>query len=200
MEQTVLTALERKPGKFREAGFVPGIIYGDSIAGANPVKLDAAALHKVIVSHGANAKVDVDYQDGLKSGFIKEVQRNAISKKIIHVDIQVVSKDHEIKMQIPVLYENEEILAEKDLQVQVYKNAIGVAGTMDLMTDAIRVDVSQMGLGDTIAVSNLGLPPQLKVTDGEDTVFGAIISRSSQEMPAEGQPVAERPAAESAKE
>lgn len=196
MPITVLDAMERKPGKFREAGFVPGVIYGDNITGASPVKFDAAVLRKVIVTHGANAKVDVDYNNSVKSGFIKEVQRNAISKQITHVDIQIVSPDHEIKMQIPILYENEEILSERNLQVQVYRNTIGVSGTMDMMPDAVRVDVSGMKLDDTVAVGDMGLNPQLKITDNEDTVYGAIVNLPSQLIGGEEQPLEEKPTEE----
>lgn len=179
MGETILIAIERakQPGKFREKGFVPGVIYGDSIDMANSVKFEAAALSDVLIRHGSNAKVWIKYNNSKKFGFIKEVQRDAISRLITHIDVQIVSKEHQIKLQIPVIYKGEEVLALRQLQLQVYKPDITVLGMMDMMPDAIHVDVSDMKLGDAITLNNFDLDKQLKVSENEDTVYGMIINQ-----------------------
>lgn len=87
MEQT-LQAFERQPGKFRERGFISGGLYGDSITAAKSIKFEAGPLQKLIARHGPNTKVRIELNQIQKNGFIREVQRDAISKLIIHVDVQ----------------------------------------------------------------------------------------------------------------
>lgn len=176
MQETILNASARvkQGGKFREKGFVAGVIYGDGVTNGNMVKFDAAALNKVLSSHGSNARVSIMYENNKTLGFIKEVQRDTISKQITHVDVQIVAKDHEVKMQIPIKFIGEDLLAIKRLQLQVYKSAVSVEGMMNLMPDAIQVNVSEMQLGDSITIGNFALDKDLKVGDKEETVYAVI--------------------------
>lgn len=182
MEEILLQAIERneQPGRFKENGFVPGVLYGDSVAAATSVKFDALALKKVLASHGSNAKIWILLNDNKKFGFIKEVQKNPVSGNIIHVDVQIVSRDHEQKLQIPIFFKGEEDLKQKLLQLQVYKSEITVSGKMDLMLDAIYVDVSEKKSGDTITLNDFNLDKQLKVNEKEDVIYATIINLKNQ--------------------
>lgn len=179
IEVTVLNAIDRgkQSGKFREKGFVSGVLYGDNIAGAKSVKFETAAINKIIASHGSNAKVWINYNGNKKFGFIKEVQRDAISGRIIHLDVHIVSKDHEVKLQIPVTIKGEDVLTAKNLQIQMYKSELTVMGMINLMPQEIEVDVSNMKLGDSITSSNVNLDKRLRVSEQEDAVYGMIINQ-----------------------
>ncbi|MHB1393366.1 MAG: 50S ribosomal protein L25 [Clostridia bacterium] len=186
MEEIILEAIERtkQSGKFRESGFVPGVLYGDSVDVATSVKFEAIALKKVLTCHGSNAKVWVKYNDNKRFGFIKEVQKHPVSGSVIHIDVQIVSKDHEIKLQVPIVFKGEDDLKHRELQLQVYKSEINVFGMMALMPDAIYVDVSEKKLGDTITLNNFDLDNQLKVSEKEDSVYGMIINLKNQSIDA----------------
>ncbi|NMC26788.1 MAG: 50S ribosomal protein L25 [Syntrophomonadaceae bacterium] len=179
MEMTILDATERtrQPGKFREKGFVAGVLYGDDMAGANSVKFESKALDKVLASHGSHAKVWIKYNHSQKFGFIKEVQRDAISGFVTHIDVQMVSKDHEIKLQIPVIFKGEDVLGQRKLQLQVYKPEVTVLGKMGLIPDTVQVDISAMELGDSITLNHFALDKLLKVSEKEDVVYGVIINQ-----------------------
>lgn len=176
MEKTILTAIERtkQSGKFREKGFVAGVLYGDDINGANSVKFESSALDKVLARHGSNAKVWINFHNNKKLGFVKEVQRDLLSGCVNHIDVQMVSKDHEIRLQIPVIFKGEDMLTQRQLQLQVHNSELTVWGMIDLMPDAICVDVSDMNLGDSITLKNFELDKLLKVGEKEDAVYGII--------------------------
>ena len=182
MEEIILEAIERteQPGKFRESGYVPGVLYGDGIDVATSVKFEALALKNVLTVHGPNAKVWIKYDNNKKFGFIKEVQKHPVSGSVTHIDVQIVSKNHEIKLQIPISFKGDDDLKHRQLQLQVYKSEITVSGMMALMPDAIYVDVSEKKLGDTITLNNFDLDKQLKVNEKEDTVYGIIINLKNQ--------------------
>jgi len=176
MAETILDAAVRtlKPNKIRESGFVPGVLYGDSVAQTTPVQFEALALRKVLADHGANAKVWVNHDGSKKFGFIREVQRAVITGKVIHIDVQLISQDHEVKLLLPITFKGKETLDHKNLVLQVYKSEIEVLGRADLMPDLVVVDVSDKGLGETITASDFDLDGQLKIQDKEDEVYGII--------------------------
>lgn len=174
MEATILNAVERtiKPNQCRETGFTPGVLYGDSVTSAVTVQFETAALKKVIATHGWNAKVWVNYGGNKKFGFIKEVQRHPVTAKVIHLDVFLVSQDHEVSMLIPITFEGRDGL--DNVLLQVYKSEIEVFGKAILMPDGLVVDVSNMALGDTITSKDFSLDPQIKITDNENEIYGII--------------------------
>lgn len=176
MEEYVLDALERtaSPKKLRENGFIPGVIYGDSVNESASVKFEELPLKKVLEKHGSNAKVWIRHGDDKKLGFIKEIQRHPVTDKIIHVDVQLVSKNHEIKLQLPIVFRGEQALVSKQLQLQIHKPEIDVLGKMDLMPDTVAVDVSGKNLGDTITANDFNLDKQIKITDKEDEIYASV--------------------------
>lgn len=175
MNENNLEAIVRTDGKFREAGFVPGILYGDGVEAATSVKFEEKALNRLLTSHGNSAKVWININNSKKFGFVKEVQRKHLTRKVTHIDVQIVSKDHEIKMQIPITFTGEDVLRTKQLQLQVYKTEISAFGKMALMPDVVDIDVSEMKLGDTITLSNFGLDKLIKI-ENSDAVYGTIIN------------------------
>ena len=175
MEDIMLEAIERADGKFKESGFVPGILYGDGIEAATAVKFEEKALNKLITSHGSSAKLWININNSKKYGFIKEVQRKHLTRNVAHIDVQIVSKDHEIKMQIPITFIGEDVLKTKQLQLQVYKPEISVFGKMALIPDGVEVDISNMKLGETITLDNFTFDKLLKI-ENEDAIYGIIIN------------------------
>ncbi|MDF2943300.1 MAG: rRNA E-loop-binding protein [Herbinix sp.] len=175
MNEITLDAIERADGKFKENGYVAGILYGDGVEKATAVKFEEKSLNRLLTSHGNSAKLWININNSKKFGFIKEVQRKHLVRTVTHVDVQIVSKDHEIKIAIPITYKGDDVLRTKQLQLQVYKSEITVFGKMALMPDGIEVDVSEMNLNDTITLDKLGLDKLLKI-ENEDAVYGTIIN------------------------
>lgn len=175
MEVTILKATERneKPKKVRDAGFVPGVLNGPGTTSAS-VQFETKALNKVVMKHGMNAKVWVESGAEKKFGFIKEVQTHPVERKIIHVAIQLVSKDQEVKMQLPITYHGSAELDQRFLHVHVNKSEIEVVGKVALMPDMIIVDVSAKELDENITVADFHLPAEIKVLDSEHEVYASI--------------------------
>ncbi|AGK98460.1 50S ribosomal protein L25 [Clostridium pasteurianum] len=176
MEQIVLDVEQRtkKTKKFREEGFVPGVIYGGKSEKAQSIKIQEVSLKKILSKHGMNAKLGIQFGDEKKSGFIKEIQRQPVTNKIVHVDLQFVSKDQNVKLQIPIVFKGEEGLRANQLQLNVNKQEAEVLGKIDLMPEVIHVDVSQKNAGDTITFKDLNLNEDIKTHDKIDEVYASV--------------------------
>ena len=144
------------------------------------MKFEELPLRKILAKHGSNAKVWVKYGEDKKFGFIKEIQRHPVTAKITHIDVQLVSQDHEIKLQLPIAFKGEEKVYRQLLQLQIHKSEIDVFGSMALMPDAVSIDVSEKELGDTITIKDFDLDKKIKITDNEDQIYAAIIPMKEQ--------------------
>ncbi|AKN33431.1 5S rRNA E-loop-binding protein [Clostridium carboxidivorans P7] len=176
MEQIILNAEKRtkETKKFREEGFIPAVIYGDCVAKSEPVKFEKMPLMKILAKHGSNVKLWIKRGDDKKFGFIKEIQRHPVSNKIIHLDVQLVSKDHEVKVQVPITFNGEEALAKNQLQLQIQKPEVDVLGKIDLIPEVIHINVSGKNAGDSITLKDLNLDKQLKIHDKENEIYATI--------------------------
>jgi len=199
MEEVVLQAEERreKPRKVREAGFIPGVLYGAG-ADATSVKFDAAALKKVLTKHGSNAKIWIQLNNTKKFGFIKEVQKHPVEGKVIHIDVQMVSQDQEIKLQLPITYTGTEELEKRQLILLVTKSEVEVVGKANLMPNSVTVDVSNREVGDNITFLDFNLDRQIKNNDGEEEIYAVI--KVKKEQPVEEETTGEEPAIEEPEE
>ena len=179
MNETILDAFERIPTKhkFNEEGFIAAVMYGDKIQEAISVKIELESLIKILKKHGSNAKVWVKYGEEKRFGFVKEIQRHPVSAKINHIDIQIVSLDQEVKLQLPITFNGEDNLIDNLLELNVYKTEIDVFGTMAIMPDYVTIDVAERKLGDTVTIKDFDLNEKIKVTDEEDVIYAAIVAR-----------------------
>jgi len=175
MEDIILKAMPRteKPKKVRTAGLIPGVLNGPGTLSTS-VEFENVPLNKIITRHGTNAKLWVMFNDEKKFGFIKEVQRHPVEGKIIHVAIQMVSKDQDVKMQLPINYDGHSELENRLLQLQVYKPEIEVEGKAVLMPDEAVADVSKKVAGDSITAADFTLPKGIKILDAKTEVYAVI--------------------------
>ncbi len=175
MEDTIIKgtarSLNSKIGK--NAGLIPGVLNGLGTA-STPIILETIPINKIIAKHGKNAKLWVELNNEKKFGYIKEVQRHPVEGKIIHVAIQMLAKDQEVKMQLPITYHGSAELENKLLQLQVYKSEIKVSGIGANMPDSVVVDVSKKESGDNITAVDFHLPTELIILDAEDELYAGI--------------------------
>lgn len=189
MEETILKATMRteSPKKAREAGFTPGVL-NEHDTTSTSVQFDTPTLIKVIAKHGPNAKIWVEMDKKKRFGFVKEVQRHPVEGKIIHVAIQLMSKDQDVKMRLPIAFHGRDELEHRLLHVHVYKTEMEVVAKATLMPDVVIADVSKKEEGDSITLADFKLPKELRVLDAENEVYAMI--RVKKEMPVEEPEVA----------
>src|SRR4051812_10374101 len=88
--------------EMRRTGRVPGVVYGESLA---PVALsvDEKRLQQVIHSErGRNALITLKLADTSHPVLVKEIQRHAITRSILHIDFHRVSLQQKIEAAVPV--------------------------------------------------------------------------------------------------
>jgi len=175
MEDTVIKATVRsKNTKIpKKSGFIPGVLNGPGTASTSVI-FEIKPLNKIIATHGKNAKIWVDLDNEKTFGYIKEVQRHPVEGEIIHIAIQMLAKDQEIKMDLPIIYHGSAELEHRLLQLQIYKTEVKVSGIGANMPDSVVVDVSEKESGDNITAKDFHLPKELIVLDSENELYAGI--------------------------
>ena len=177
MHENILEAFERieGPKELRKTGCVPGVLYGEGYEKGIPVAFEESELTKIINLHGANAKVIVDFNGNQKLGFIKELQRNNLTKKIIHSDVFVTSQDHKIRMKLPVLFNGISELERRNLILQINSNHMDISGEASVLPEFTTVNVGSMQAHDAVKIKDIKLDNRIKVYDVDELILATVV-------------------------
>lgn len=161
MSQVVLQAETRTPGQaiakqLRRDERVPGVYYAK---GQNPVHFSVPYLMLRPVVHTAKAKtvkLEIAGKDMLC--ILQDVTFDPLTDKILHVDMLGVKAGEKIQVQIPVHVSGlaQGVREGGTLEHTMHKAHVRVDPTQ--MPEVIEVDVTQLGRGAAIHVSDLNVP------------------------------------------
>lgn len=161
MSQIVLQAESRMPGqsiakKLRSNERVPGVYYAK---GQDPVHFSVPYLALRPVVHTAKAKtvkLEVDGKDMLC--ILKDVTFDPLSDKILHIDMLGVKPGETIQVKIPLQISGlaQGVKEGGTLEHVLHKANVKVDPTQ--MPEVIEIDVTSLGRGAAIHVSDLNVP------------------------------------------
>lgn len=161
----------------RSRGAVPAVIYGSRLTPAN-LEVSRRDL-EVLLSHavGENILVDLEIKDGDATknqlSLIQEVQHHAVRREILHVDFQAVSMSEEITAEITVepVGEADGVKTHGGLLEQNIRS-IEVRCLPTNLPEIIKVDVTNLKVGESLHVKDIILPEGVSTTAAPDlTVF-----------------------------
>jgi large subunit ribosomal protein L25 len=157
--------------RLREAGMLPGVIYGHKEA-IIPVTLGK----KEVVDHltrGAHL-FDLSLDGKSEKVLVKEVQYDHLGMEVIHVDFARVSLDEKVTVTVPLeLKGNPKGEADGGVLQQIIKE-LEVECLVTEIPDAIRHNVSDMALNDVIHIKDLKLPAGVKALQDEDLIVASV--------------------------
>jgi large subunit ribosomal protein L25 len=154
--------------RLRDAGFVPGVIYGHKEA-VVPVTLPRKELANHL-SHGAHL-FDLALEGKSEKVLVKEVQFDHLGHEVIHVDFARVSLDEKVEVTVPLELRG---TPKGEADGGVLQQIISELEIECLVTDipeSIRHNVADMGMDDVLHIKDLKLPTGVRaLQDGEQIV------------------------------
>ena len=153
--------------KLRKQGLVPGIVYGhkqDNVA----VAVSAEELDRAIrVLHARMLSLELDGKS--ETVLIREVQWDPFGKQMMHVDFERKSASEKVKVTIPVELRN----APKQTGGGVLDqplHTLHIECPLGAIPEAIRIDITNLTLGEPIHVKELTLPEGVRVLESPEAV------------------------------
>jgi len=191
--QTGRATGSRSSGRLRSEGKVPGTVYG---LGSEPrsVAVVWRELRGALTTDaGLNALINLAVDDQpAELTIVKDMQRHAIRRDVLHVDFLRVSRDVaiEVDVRIELVGEAKEVLG-NDGVVDQLMFSLTVSAKPGSIPDELTVDISALEIGHAIRVGDLTLPEgvETQVDDDEPVVTASVVQEELPEPtePAEGE-------------
>ncbi|MDF3036308.1 MAG: ribosomal protein L25/ral stress protein Ctc [Paucimonas sp.] len=180
--------------RLRNAGFVPGIVYGGTAAPAN-IKVDHNALYHALKKEAFHSSIlDLEVDGKTEKVLLRDFQTHAYKQIVMHIDFQRVDQNQKIHVKVPLHFINAEIAPAVKLSAGIVSHVLNELDISCLPKDLpefIEVDLSTIEAGQSIHVSDLKLPKGVTVIAHGDnqTVATASIPAGgkSDEAAAEGE-------------
>src|ERR1700677_3539523 len=183
-DQEVVAAKPRE-GKFnknaarrvRVAGMVPGVVYGAKEP-AIAVELDPKQITRILHSDsGHNTIFDLEIGSAKSKAMIVDWQYEPIKGMLMHIDLKRIAMDKAMRVKVPVLLEGIPVgvKTQGGILDQVLREVEIECLPADIPSH-IDVNVSNLGLGASIRVTDLPHDDKLKIITDENTTVAHVVS------------------------
>jgi large subunit ribosomal protein L25 len=168
----------------REAGDVPGVIYRSG-QDATPIAVNARALRAAVTgSGGVHALMDVtvDGSGKPRTAIIKDLQVDPVRDRVVHIDFHEIPLDQKIATVVAVNLVGEPAGVNMGGALSQPTRQVNVSVLPTAIPEQILVDVSALGIGDSLRLSDVDVPEGVELLDDpEGTVIATITAPISEE-------------------
>jgi large subunit ribosomal protein L25 len=178
--------------KLRHDGKVPGVLFGHGSAPV-PIVLNAKAFDELLHAGGKNHLLTITVDGSTKdTALVREVQRDPITRRVLHADLQRVSATEEIFASLPLVTIGvPEGVRTGGGVMDVISHTVDVKGPANALPESIEVDVSALEMHGHITAGDLKLPAGFSLDIEPSTVLIAIAaSRTERDSEAAAAPAA----------
>jgi large subunit ribosomal protein L25 len=175
---------ERKSQKkqMTREGYIPVEVYGKGVENAHAYMSlkDFSAL-----PHGETFLIVADLNGDQRVCFLKEVQYGWLGDNPIHIDLYDISKVKEIDIEVPIEFVGVPEGVSLGGTFEVVLSTLTVRASVESIPDKIVVDVSKLGLGDSLHVRDIQPPANCVILDNPEEVVAVVLEPEVEETPTE---------------
>lgn len=197
-QNNVMKATTRASGskgaarRVRQGGLVPGVVYGNGIAGLS-IAFDVDDLERVLrTEHAYNAAFTLEVEgEGNHLVMVREIQFDSVRRVPTHVDFKVVRPDERVKVEIPVTATGRSKGVAIGGRLDIVRRTVKIATTVEHIPTEVTHDVTPLGIGDQVYIDEMTAP------EGSSFVFNhrypviRVARRRGAKVAAEGEGASE---------
>jgi large subunit ribosomal protein L25 len=180
----------KKVGQLRTQGIVPIVVYGPRIEPLN-LQVPYRPLEVALMKAGGTSLIDISANGTTHTVLAREVQRDVLRGKILHVDFFAVDMSAKIRIDvfIHLTGESPAVAASKGILVQGATN-LTIETLPSNLLQQINVDISGLNeIGDAIHARDLSLGEDIIIVNDPEELIVRIsqtsAARSEEEEAAE---------------
>ncbi len=177
----------------KKTGFVPGVLFGHG-SEPMPIALEARAFDELLKGGGKNHLLELTIDGGGRdTALVREVQRDPLTRRVIHADLQRVSATEKITASLPLVTMGvADGVRNSGGVMDVLVHLVDVTGPANALPEQIEADVSHLRVGDHLTAADLKLPAQIALAIDAHTM---LISVEASKTAAEAEEAAPAPVA-----
>jgi large subunit ribosomal protein L25 len=178
--------------KLRQAGEIPGIIYGHGRA-PQPLSLNGREFDRLLSTVAIQSTViELSFDGTMARTLIREIQRHPFKKQVIHVDFQELVAGEKVTVEVPLVFvgtadgvkNSGGILDQVMHEILVHCDPSTIPNHVD-------VDVTPLAIGKSLHVSDLKVPDGVEVLSDPEATVCIVSAPKASETPAAGVEVVE---------
>jgi large subunit ribosomal protein L25 len=170
-----------KANALRRAGFVPAVVYGPSIDSV-PVAVTRKELQTLFTQITRSSKIELAIDDQGKTRkvdvFVKVIDYDPVTDEPLHVDFYHADVGHPLKLHVPVKIVGEPIGIKAGGVLNVQFSTILVHGLPKDIPHLLTLDVSGLGLGESIHVRDIDFGKVEPMLPPERTIVSLLAPRA----------------------
>lgn len=159
--------------KQRRKGKIPGILYGGSLRNLM-FEIGEMELTKEINEIGEHGLLNIDVDGQTVRTIIKEVQKDPLTHKVLHIDLEELYDRKTVQMDIPLHFTGEKLVNKNGGFLQKEKSNVKVQCASNNIPKNIDVDLSKLNIGDTVKVSDLEVANEITIIDDVNAVIALV--------------------------
>jgi large subunit ribosomal protein L25 len=161
----------RAAQRLRRTGKLPGVIYGHNEE-PETVAVDAHDL-SVLLEHGAHV-LELDVGGSKKQVLIKDVQLDHLGSSPVHVDFARIDMDERVHVSVPIEFRGEPIGTHEGGLLEHSLVDLEIECRVLEIPESIRVNVSDLGVGQSLHVNQIEMPEGMKAVTPGDAIVCAV--------------------------
>jgi len=183
--------------KLRLNGFVPGVLYGDIETNIN-LSIKKNSLEKLLKFGNFMSKVIDIKVDGKDFKVLpRDIEFDKVTNQPIHIDFQKLSAGTKVVVWIPVRFINENICPGLKIGgvLNIVRRKVELRCPANQIPSELTVDLSKSEIGESIRISNVTLPENVKPTIDRDFMIATVAAPTVVKEPEPGEAAATADAA-----
>ncbi|TDF91595.1 50S ribosomal protein L25 [Paenibacillus piri] len=182
------TKSERKG--LRAKGKIPAVLYGSKV-NSIPIAIDEKQLTTLLRSN-PHAIIELDVpQLGKQNVMINEVQRDSISRNVLHVDFHQINMDEPVTTTVRLDFTGDAAGVKAGGILQIQHHEIDIRCLPKHIPASIEVDISELEIGSNVLVSELKVPASVEIKTDMNDVLATVLLPQKEETPADVEEEAE---------
>jgi len=197
-EETIIVPLRASTGKaankaLRKTGMIPAVVYGLNESPA-AVTIAAKVVARILATETGMNSVVYLQREGTelkRHVIIKDVQRDPVTRRLVHVDFMRVDPNHKVKVHVPIKLLGLPVgVKQFGGYLDFVHREVVIECLPSLIPTHIDVDVSHMNIGDTLRLDQINLSSTLRILGDPHEVVASVHGKAAEEVVAEAAPVA----------
>lgn len=163
--------------KNRRNGLVPGILYGKNIENTL-FEIGELELQREVSMNGEHGILELNIEGEKHKTLIKEVQKDPIKHKIIHIDLEDLSGNSNLITEVPLNFNGGDNIRKFGGIIQKSKDSIKIRCEADNLPKSIDVDISNLTFGDSLKVADIEASSEISIIDDLNSVVVTVTGAS----------------------
>lgn len=177
------TVGKKESKKLRSQEIVPAVLYG----GDAPVHFAVpfGELRQLVYTPNVYL-VDIDIEGTIYKAMMQDIQWHAVKEQILHIDFFMIQDGKTIKIDVPVAITGLAKGIKMGGKLSINLRRLKVKALASNLPDSITVDVAELGIGDSIKVSEIEIA-NVELLDTKSNVVVAVSITRAAKSAGEGE-------------